>query len=105
MALDIMQVRNLFSCGNMEHHFGMIYLSHLHFVLQKMLEEQYIMHASGETLRTFIYGFYLYRISPEKDPDKGRDMHLCFSKKSLELLFTCLQLMSTFFPLESFHTL
>ncbi|KAG8597087.1 hypothetical protein GDO81_002161 [Engystomops pustulosus] len=40
-------------------------------IMQKMLEEQYIMHASGETLRTFIYGFYLYRISPEKDTDKA----------------------------------
>ncbi|XP_077150292.1 GATOR1 complex protein DEPDC5 isoform X7 [Ranitomeya variabilis] len=40
-------------------------------IMQKMLDDQYIMHASGETLRTFIYGFYLYRISPEKDPDKA----------------------------------
>lgn len=43
-------------------------------IMQKMLEEQYIMHASGETLRTFIYGFYLYRISPEKDPDKAPNL-------------------------------
>ncbi|XP_066459689.1 GATOR1 complex protein DEPDC5 isoform X1 [Eleutherodactylus coqui] len=43
-------------------------------IMQKMLDEQYIMHASGETLRTFIYGFYLYRISPEKDPDKAPNL-------------------------------
>ncbi|KAM4807782.1 GATOR1 complex protein DEPDC5 isoform 3-T3 [Rhinophrynus dorsalis] len=40
-------------------------------IMQKMLDEQYITHASGETLRTFIYGFYLYRIPPEKEPERA----------------------------------
>ncbi|XP_075071483.1 GATOR1 complex protein DEPDC5 isoform X5 [Mixophyes fleayi] len=40
-------------------------------IMQKMLDDQYITHASGETLRTFIYGFYLYRIPPEKEPERA----------------------------------
>ncbi|XP_063310608.1 GATOR1 complex protein DEPDC5 isoform X4 [Pelobates fuscus] len=40
-------------------------------IMQKMLDDQYITHASGEALRTFIYGFYLYRIPPERDPERA----------------------------------
>ncbi|KAG8455834.1 hypothetical protein GDO86_001871 [Hymenochirus boettgeri] len=40
-------------------------------IMQKMLDEQYITHASGETFRTFIYGFYLYKIPAEKEPDRA----------------------------------
>uniref|UniRef100_S4RKY3 DEP domain containing 5, GATOR1 subcomplex subunit n=1 Tax=Petromyzon marinus TaxID=7757 RepID=S4RKY3_PETMA len=31
-------------------------------ILQKMLDDQLISHASGDTLRAFIYGFYFYRV-------------------------------------------
>ncbi|KAM5192966.1 GATOR1 complex protein DEPDC5 isoform 1-T1 [Mantella aurantiaca] len=40
-------------------------------IMQKMLDEQYITHASGETLRTFIYGFYLYRMPPERETERA----------------------------------
>uniref|UniRef100_UPI00358EC276 GATOR1 complex protein DEPDC5 isoform X3 n=1 Tax=Myxine glutinosa TaxID=7769 RepID=UPI00358EC276 len=40
-------------------------------ILQKMLDEKLICHASGDTLRAFIHGFYLYRVTPTKDADKG----------------------------------
>ncbi|XP_053326258.1 GATOR complex protein DEPDC5 isoform X1 [Spea bombifrons] len=43
-------------------------------IMQKMLEEQYITHASGETLRTFIYGFYLYKIPPEREPERATSL-------------------------------
>uniref|UniRef100_A0A8C2KZ86 DEP domain containing 5, GATOR1 subcomplex subunit n=1 Tax=Cyprinus carpio TaxID=7962 RepID=A0A8C2KZ86_CYPCA len=31
-------------------------------IMQKMLDEGLITHASGDAMRTFVYGFYLYRI-------------------------------------------
>ncbi|XP_042661066.1 GATOR complex protein DEPDC5 isoform X10 [Tyto alba] len=40
-------------------------------IMQKMLEEQLIVHASGEALRTFIYGFYFYKIVMDKEPDRA----------------------------------
>uniref|UniRef100_A0A8C5M0L9 DEP domain containing 5, GATOR1 subcomplex subunit n=1 Tax=Leptobrachium leishanense TaxID=445787 RepID=A0A8C5M0L9_9ANUR len=40
-------------------------------IMQKLLDDQYITHASGDTIRTFIYGFYLYRIPPERDPERA----------------------------------
>ncbi|XP_056677417.1 GATOR complex protein DEPDC5 isoform X3 [Monodelphis domestica] len=40
-------------------------------IMQKMLEEQLITHASGEALRTFIYGFYFYKIVAEREPERG----------------------------------
>ncbi|XP_044923885.1 GATOR complex protein DEPDC5 isoform X10 [Mustela nigripes] len=39
-------------------------------IMQKMLEEQLITHASGEVWRTFIYGFYFYKIVMDKEPDR-----------------------------------
>ncbi|XP_068195944.1 GATOR1 complex protein DEPDC5 isoform X2 [Antennarius striatus] len=36
-------------------------------VMQKMLDEGLVAHASGDAMRTFIYGFYFYRIVGEKD--------------------------------------
>ncbi|XP_044074667.1 GATOR complex protein DEPDC5 isoform X2 [Siniperca chuatsi] len=36
-------------------------------VMQKMLDEGLVAHASGDALRTFVYGFYFYRIVGEKD--------------------------------------
>lgn len=37
-----------------------------------MLDEGLIMHASGDAMRTFVYGFYLYRII-DKDNEKGKN--------------------------------
>uniref|UniRef100_A0A673GWX3 DEP domain-containing protein 5-like n=1 Tax=Sinocyclocheilus rhinocerous TaxID=307959 RepID=A0A673GWX3_9TELE len=39
-------------------------------IMQKMLDEGLITHASGDAMRTFVYGFYLYRIV-EKDNEKA----------------------------------
>ncbi|XP_043858131.1 GATOR complex protein DEPDC5 isoform X2 [Dromiciops gliroides] len=39
-------------------------------IMQKMLEEQLITHASGEALRTFIYGFYFYKIVADRETDR-----------------------------------
>ncbi|XP_070700514.1 GATOR1 complex protein DEPDC5 isoform X4 [Pempheris klunzingeri] len=36
-------------------------------VMQKMLDEGLVAHASGDAMRTFVYGFYFYRIVGEKD--------------------------------------
>ncbi|KAM6984843.1 GATOR1 complex protein DEPDC5 [Aplochiton taeniatus] len=36
-------------------------------VMQKMLDEGLVAHASGDAMRTFVYGFYFYRIVVEKD--------------------------------------
>ncbi|XP_019734398.1 DEP domain-containing protein 5 [Hippocampus comes] len=43
-------------------------------VMQKMLEEGLVAHASGDAMRTFVYGFYIYRIVAEKDA--GQASHL-----------------------------
>uniref|UniRef100_A0A4W4G5K4 DEP domain-containing protein n=1 Tax=Electrophorus electricus TaxID=8005 RepID=A0A4W4G5K4_ELEEL len=39
-------------------------------IMQKMQDEGLISHASGDAMRTFIYGFYLYRIV-DKESEKG----------------------------------
>ncbi|XP_035861082.1 GATOR complex protein DEPDC5 isoform X3 [Sander lucioperca] len=36
-------------------------------IMQKMLDEGVVTHASGDAMRTFVYGFYFYRIVDEKD--------------------------------------
>ncbi|XP_061588667.1 GATOR1 complex protein DEPDC5 isoform X4 [Cololabis saira] len=36
-------------------------------IMQKILDEGLVAHASGDALRTFVYGFYFYRIVGEKD--------------------------------------
>ncbi|XP_047445704.1 GATOR complex protein DEPDC5 isoform X1 [Mugil cephalus] len=36
-------------------------------VMQKMLDEGLVTHASGDAMRTFVYGFYFYRIVGDKD--------------------------------------
>ncbi|XP_041492282.1 GATOR complex protein DEPDC5 isoform X12 [Microtus oregoni] len=46
-------------------------------IMQKMLEEQLITHASGEAWRTFIYGFYFYKIVMDKEPDRGQSQSTC----------------------------
>uniref|UniRef100_A0A8D3CEW4 DEP domain-containing protein n=1 Tax=Scophthalmus maximus TaxID=52904 RepID=A0A8D3CEW4_SCOMX len=40
-------------------------------VMQKMLDEGLVAHASGDAMRTFVYGFYFYRIVGEKDAPGG----------------------------------
>ncbi|MGH0168445.1 UNVERIFIED_CONTAM: hypothetical protein FKN15_054606, partial [Acipenser sinensis] len=37
---------------------------------KKMLDDQVIVHASGEAMRTFVYGFHFYRIVMDRDPDR-----------------------------------
>ncbi|KAL7846892.1 hypothetical protein SRHO_G00218720 [Serrasalmus rhombeus] len=39
-------------------------------IMQKMLDEGLIAHASGEAMRTFVYGFYFYKIV-DKESEKG----------------------------------
>ncbi|KAL2100451.1 hypothetical protein ACEWY4_004845 [Coilia grayii] len=39
-------------------------------IMQKMLDEGLIAHASGDAMRTFVYGFYFYRIAADKDADR-----------------------------------
>ncbi|XP_073685400.1 GATOR1 complex protein DEPDC5 [Garra rufa] len=39
-------------------------------IMQKMLDEGLITHASGDAMRTFVYGFYFYRIV-DKDNEKA----------------------------------
>ncbi|XP_076018332.1 GATOR1 complex protein DEPDC5 isoform X4 [Genypterus blacodes] len=36
-------------------------------IMQKMVDEGLVAHASGDAMRTFVYGFYFYRIVGEKD--------------------------------------
>ncbi|XP_068604569.1 GATOR1 complex protein DEPDC5 [Brachionichthys hirsutus] len=36
-------------------------------IMQKMLDEGLVAHASGDAMRTFVYGFYFYRIVAEKE--------------------------------------
>ncbi|XP_041754111.2 GATOR complex protein DEPDC5 isoform X4 [Coregonus clupeaformis] len=40
-------------------------------IMQKMLDEGLVAHASGDAMRTFVYGFYFYRIVAEKDAERG----------------------------------
>uniref|UniRef100_A0A6Q2XWU0 DEP domain-containing protein n=1 Tax=Esox lucius TaxID=8010 RepID=A0A6Q2XWU0_ESOLU len=39
-------------------------------IMQKMLDEGLVTHASGDAMRTFVYGFYFYRIVAEKDYER-----------------------------------
>lgn len=55
-----------------------------------MLEEQLIVHASGEALRTFIYGFYFYKIVVDKEPDRGQHCVITrLSSLSLCIITSC----------------
>ncbi|KAG2470314.1 DEPD5 protein, partial [Polypterus senegalus] len=51
-----------FSCGD----------PRSHEAPKKMLDEQLIVHASGEAMRIFVYGFYFYRIAGDRDLDRGQ---------------------------------
>ncbi|XP_061652500.1 GATOR1 complex protein DEPDC5 isoform X4 [Phyllopteryx taeniolatus] len=43
-------------------------------IMQKMLEEGLVAHASGDAMRTFVYGFYIYRIVAEKDAGQASQL-------------------------------
>uniref|UniRef100_A0A2K6KYI5 GATOR1 complex protein DEPDC5 n=1 Tax=Rhinopithecus bieti TaxID=61621 RepID=A0A2K6KYI5_RHIBE len=80
-------------------------------IMQKMLEEQLITHASGEAWRTFIYGFYFYKIVMEKEPDRvamqqpattwhtaGVDDFASFQRKWFEVAFVAEELVHSEIP-------
>ncbi|XP_003258164.2 GATOR complex protein DEPDC5 isoform X8 [Nomascus leucogenys] len=80
-------------------------------IMQKMLEEQLITHASGEAWRTFIYGFYFYKIVTDKDPDRvamqqpattwhtaGVDDFASFQRKWFEVAFVAEELVHSEIP-------
>ncbi|XP_072579413.1 GATOR1 complex protein DEPDC5 isoform X8 [Vulpes vulpes] len=79
-------------------------------IMQKMLEEQLITHASGEVWRTFIYGFYFYKIVMDKEPDRvamqqpttwhttaGEDF-ASFQRKWFEVAFVAEELLHSEIP-------
>ncbi|XP_034804619.2 GATOR1 complex protein DEPDC5 isoform X7 [Pan paniscus] len=80
-------------------------------IMQKMLEEQLITHASGEAWRTFIYGFYFYKIVTDKEPDRvamqqpattwhtaGVDDFASFQRKWFEVAFVAEELVHSEIP-------
>ncbi|KAM9101364.1 GATOR1 complex protein DEPDC5 isoform 2-T2 [Sarcophilus harrisii] len=79
-------------------------------IMQKMLEEQLITHASGEALRTFIYGFYFYRIVGDREPERGAlqqpatwhtaamDDFTAFQRKWFEVAFVAEELLHSEIP-------
>nr|XP_058137699.1 GATOR complex protein DEPDC5 isoform X7 [Dasypus novemcinctus] len=79
-------------------------------IMQKMLEEQLITHASGEVLRTFIYGFYFYKIVMDKEPDRvamqqpatwhttAVDDFTSFQRKWFEVAFVAEELLHSEIP-------
>ncbi|KAF6080943.1 hypothetical protein HJG60_003778 [Phyllostomus discolor] len=79
-------------------------------IMQKMLEEQLITHASGEVWRTFIYGFYFYKIVMDKEPERGPmqqpttwhttavDDFASFQRKWFEVAFVAEELLHSEIP-------
>ncbi|TFK01099.1 DEP domain-containing protein 5 [Platysternon megacephalum] len=80
-------------------------------IMQKMLDEQLIVHASGEALRTFIYGFYFYKIVVDKEPDRvgmqqpptmwhtaAMDDFSTFQRKWFEVAFVAEELLHSEIP-------
>ncbi|ETE62695.1 DEP domain-containing protein 5, partial [Ophiophagus hannah] len=79
-------------------------------IMQKMLEEQLIIHASGEALRTFIYGFYFYKIVEDKEQERGgiqqpalwhtaaKDEFSAFQRKWFEVAFVVEELLHSDIP-------
>uniref|UniRef100_A0A7M4E978 GATOR1 complex protein DEPDC5 n=1 Tax=Crocodylus porosus TaxID=8502 RepID=A0A7M4E978_CROPO len=79
-------------------------------IMQKMLDEQLIVHASGEALRTFIYGFYFYKIVVDKEPDRvgmqqppmwhtaAMDDFSAFQRKWFEVAFVAEELLHSEIP-------
>uniref|UniRef100_A0AAY4ACE2 DEP domain-containing protein n=1 Tax=Denticeps clupeoides TaxID=299321 RepID=A0AAY4ACE2_9TELE len=59
-------------------------------IMQKMLDEGLVAHASGEAMRTFVYGFYFYRTVGEKDrvwSAAGLEDFALFQRKWFEVAF------------------
>ena len=46
--------------------------------MQTMVDEEYICHASGNKRHKFIYGFYLYYISVDRDKARGKTYELLY---------------------------
>ncbi|XP_060048727.1 GATOR1 complex protein DEPDC5 isoform X2 [Erinaceus europaeus] len=79
-------------------------------IMQKMLEEQLITHASGEVWRTFIYGFYFYKIVMDREPERavpqppptwhpgGTDDFASFQRKWFEVAFVAEELLHADIP-------
>ncbi|KAJ7309907.1 hypothetical protein JRQ81_007998 [Phrynocephalus forsythii] len=79
-------------------------------IMQKMLDEQLIMHASGEALRTFIYGFYFYKIVEDKEQERvgiqppslwhtaSKDDFSAFQRKWFEVAFVAEELLHSEIP-------
>ncbi|XP_070618568.1 GATOR1 complex protein DEPDC5 isoform X8 [Erythrolamprus reginae] len=79
-------------------------------IMQKMLEEQLITHASGEALRTFIYGFYFYKMVEDKEQERGgiqqpalwhtaaKDEFSAFQRKWFEVAFVAEELLHSDIP-------
>ncbi|XP_054568672.1 GATOR complex protein DEPDC5 [Eptesicus fuscus] len=79
-------------------------------IMQKMLEEQLITHASGEVWRTFIYGFYFYKIVVDREPDRvamqqpttwhtpAVDDFASFQRKWFEVAFVAEELLHSEIP-------
>ncbi|XP_068846145.1 GATOR1 complex protein DEPDC5 isoform X8 [Capricornis sumatraensis] len=79
-------------------------------IMQKMLEEQLITHASGEAWRTFIYGFYFYKIVMDRDPERvavqqpttwhtmAVDDFASFQRKWFEVAFVAEELLHSEIP-------
>ncbi|XP_066466130.1 GATOR1 complex protein DEPDC5 [Tiliqua scincoides] len=79
-------------------------------IMQKMLDEQLIVHASGEALRTFIYGFYFYKIVEAKEQDRvgiqpptmwhtaAKDEFSTFQRKWFEVAFVAEELLHSEIP-------
>ncbi|XP_058014079.1 GATOR complex protein DEPDC5 isoform X4 [Ahaetulla prasina] len=79
-------------------------------IMQKMLEEQLIIHASGEALRTFIYGFYFYKMVEDKEQERGgiqqpalwhtaaKDEFSTFQRKWFEVAFVAEELLHSDIP-------
>uniref|UniRef100_A0A8C6G2T7 GATOR1 complex protein DEPDC5 n=1 Tax=Moschus moschiferus TaxID=68415 RepID=A0A8C6G2T7_MOSMO len=79
-------------------------------IMQKMLEEQLITHASGEAWRTFIYGFYFYKIVMDRDPERvavqqpttwhttAVDDFTSFQRKWFEVAFVAEELLHSEIP-------
>ncbi|XP_063000132.1 GATOR1 complex protein DEPDC5 isoform X2 [Elgaria multicarinata webbii] len=78
-------------------------------ILQKMLDELLITHASGEALRTFIYGFYFYKIAEDKEQERvgiqpamwhtaAKDDFSAFQRKWFEVAFVAEELLHSEIP-------
>uniref|UniRef100_A0A8D0AVN9 DEP domain containing 5, GATOR1 subcomplex subunit n=1 Tax=Sander lucioperca TaxID=283035 RepID=A0A8D0AVN9_SANLU len=56
-------------------------------IMQKMLDEGVVTHASGDAMRTFVYGFYFYRIRPHSWSTAALEDFALFQRKWFEVAF------------------